>query len=99
MSPVSAVTHLQLLAVPLAKLWTVVSCDLGIHFTCSLHACDPEYAIFIFMHLVCHFASISLLVFGHEVCCLSSTVYACVATATGDMLRRRSHRHLQLLLL
>ena len=55
----STVTHLQLLAVPLAKLWTVVYCDVGIHFTCCLHASDPEHAICTAMHLVCHFASTS----------------------------------------
>ena len=44
---------------PPAKLGVIVSCDLGIHFIVCLHACDPEYAIYISMHLVCHFASIS----------------------------------------
>ena len=46
------------LSSPPAKLGAIVSRDLGVHFTCCLHDFDPEYAIYISMHLVWYFASI-----------------------------------------
>ena len=57
--PLTLATHLQLLAVPPANLWTVVSCDLGIYFVVCLHDYVPDHAIYISKHLVCHFASSS----------------------------------------